>query len=36
MVQTISIEQGLTSRKAPLEELFPEPVLAADESTIGL
>ena len=36
MVQTISVEQGLTSRKAPLEDLFPEPVLIADESTIGL
>jgi 4,5-dihydroxyphthalate decarboxylase len=36
MVQTISVEQGLTSRKAPLEEIFPESVLAADESTIGL
>jgi 4,5-dihydroxyphthalate decarboxylase len=36
MVQTISLEQGLTSRKAPLEQLFPEPVLIADESTIGL
>jgi 4,5-dihydroxyphthalate decarboxylase len=36
MVQTISVEQGLTSRKAPLENLFPEPVLIADESAIGL
>lgn len=36
MVQTISVEQGLTARKAPLEELFPELILAADESTIGL
>ena len=36
MVQTISVEQGLTSRKAPLEELFPESVIVADESTIGL
>ncbi len=36
MVQTISVEQGLTSRKAPLEDLFPESVLIADESTIGL
>jgi 4,5-dihydroxyphthalate decarboxylase len=36
MVQTISVEQGLTSRKAALESLFPEPVLIADESTIGL
>jgi 4,5-dihydroxyphthalate decarboxylase len=36
MVQTISLEQGLTSRKATLEELFAEPVLIADESTIGL
>jgi 4,5-dihydroxyphthalate decarboxylase len=36
MVQTISVEQGLTSRKAPLEDLFPESVIVADESTIGL
>jgi len=36
MVQTISVEQGLTSRKAALEELFPESILVADESTIGL
>ena len=36
MVQTISVEQGLTAHKAPLSELFPEPVLIADESTIGL
>ncbi|MBV9580739.1 MAG: hypothetical protein JO057_19330 [Chloroflexi bacterium] len=36
MVQTISVEQGLTSRKAPLEELFPDSVIVADESTIGL
>lgn len=36
MVQTISLEQGLTTRKAPLEEVFAEPVLIADESTIGL
>jgi 4,5-dihydroxyphthalate decarboxylase len=36
MVQTISVEQGLTIRKAPLDELFPEPVIVADESTIGL
>jgi 4,5-dihydroxyphthalate decarboxylase len=36
MVQTISVEQGLTTRKAELDELFPEPVLIADESTIGL
>jgi 4,5-dihydroxyphthalate decarboxylase len=36
MVQTISVEQGLTARKAPLEELFPESVIVADESTIGL
>jgi len=36
MVQTISLEQSLTTRKAPLEELFPESVLIADESTIGL
>ena len=36
MVQTISVEQGLTIRKAPLEELFPESVIVADESTIGL
>jgi len=36
MVQTISLEQGLTTRKAPLEELFPESVIVADESTIGL
>jgi 4,5-dihydroxyphthalate decarboxylase len=36
MVQTISVEQGLTSRKAALDELFPQPVLIADESTIGL
>jgi 4,5-dihydroxyphthalate decarboxylase len=36
MVQTISLEQGLTTRKAPLEDLFPESVIVADESTIGL
>jgi 4,5-dihydroxyphthalate decarboxylase len=36
MVQTISLEQGLTARKAALEELFPESVIVADESTIGL
>jgi nicotinamide mononucleotide adenylyltransferase len=36
MVQTISVEQGLTSRTAALEELFAQPVLIADESTIGL
>lgn len=36
LVQTISVEQGLTRHKAPLEELFPDNVLAADESTIGL
>ncbi|MBV9328049.1 MAG: hypothetical protein JO352_30410 [Chloroflexi bacterium] len=36
MVQTISVEQGLTSHKASLEELFPESVIVADESTIGL
>jgi 4,5-dihydroxyphthalate decarboxylase len=36
MVQTISVEQGLTTRKAPLEDVFPESVLIADESTIGL
>lgn len=36
MVQSISVEQGLTSHKAALDELFPESVLIADESTIGL
>ena len=36
MVQTISLEQGLTSRKAALQELFPETILIADESTVGL
>jgi hypothetical protein len=36
MVQTISVEQGLTTRKAEPAELFPESVLIADESTIGL
>ena len=36
MVQTISVEQGLTSRKAPIEELFPEPILIADEAAVAL
>jgi 4,5-dihydroxyphthalate decarboxylase len=36
MVQTISVEQGLTPAKAPLEQLFPEEILVADESTIRL
>jgi 4,5-dihydroxyphthalate decarboxylase len=36
MVQTISLEQGLTTRKARFEELFPESVIVADESAIGL
>jgi 4,5-dihydroxyphthalate decarboxylase len=36
MVQTISLEQGLTTRKARFDELFPESVLIADESSIGL
>ena len=36
MVQTISTEQGLTKRKAPLDEIFPDLVLAADEAVVGL
>jgi len=36
MVQTFSVQQGLTAAKAPLEELFPEEVLIADEATIRL
>ena len=36
MVQTISLEQGLTTVKAPLEALFPESVLVADEATVAL
>jgi 4,5-dihydroxyphthalate decarboxylase len=30
-VQTISVEQGLTPKKQPLEEIFPEEVLIAEE-----
>jgi 4,5-dihydroxyphthalate decarboxylase len=36
MVQTMSVEQGLTPRKAPLDEIFPDLVLAADEAVIAL
>ena len=31
MVQTISVEQSLTPRKQPLDEMFPEEVLIAEE-----
>jgi 4,5-dihydroxyphthalate decarboxylase len=31
MIQTISVEQSLTPRPQPLEELFPEEVLLAEE-----
>ncbi len=31
MVQTMSMEQGLSPRKQPLEEIFPEEVLIAEE-----
>ena len=30
-VQTISVEQSLTPRKQPLDEIFPEEVLLAEE-----
>ncbi len=36
MVQTFSVEQGLTTEKAPLDRLFPEEVLIAEEATIRL
>jgi 4,5-dihydroxyphthalate decarboxylase len=36
MAQTISVEQGLTTRKASLDELFPEEILIADEAKIML
>ena len=36
MVQTFSVEQVLTHEKAPLERLFPEEVLIAEEATIRL
>jgi 4,5-dihydroxyphthalate decarboxylase len=31
MMQTFEMEQGLTARKQPLEELFPEEILIAEE-----
>ena len=31
MVQTISTEQSLTPKKQPLDEIFPEEVLIAEE-----
>jgi 4,5-dihydroxyphthalate decarboxylase len=31
MVQTISMEQSLTPKKQPLDEIFPEEVLIAEE-----
>jgi len=31
MVQTISVEQSLTAKKQPWEEIFPEEVLLAEE-----
>ena len=30
MVQTYSVEQGLTAKKQPLQELFAEEILAAE------
>jgi hypothetical protein len=31
MIQTISVEQSLTPRKQPLNEIFPTEVLIAEE-----
>jgi 4,5-dihydroxyphthalate decarboxylase len=36
MAQTITVEQGLTTRKAPLDELFPEEILIADQAQVML
>ncbi len=30
-IQQISVEQGLTTKKQPLDEIFPEPVITAEE-----
>jgi 4,5-dihydroxyphthalate decarboxylase len=35
MVQTISMEQSLTPKKQPLEEIFPEEILIAEERLDG-
>ena len=35
MVQTFSVEQGLTKSKQPWNELFPEEVLLAEDAVSG-